>query len=86
MARLASVAPGEEKFRNEVKQKLREVSRLTCLLNWGVDRCPFQRLTQWFSNRASANGETRRDTLEWLPLLQRLHQLRNPRPRKRNTV
>ena len=33
MTRLASVAPGEEKFKKEVEQKLQEVSRLTGLLN-----------------------------------------------------
>ena len=33
MTRLASVAPGEEKAKQEVEQRLREVCRLTCLLN-----------------------------------------------------
>ena len=52
----------------------------------GVDRYPFQCLLQWFSNHASANNGTRRDSLAWLPLLRRLHQLRHPRPRKRSAV
>lgn len=47
----------------------------------------FQRLTQWFINRAAAaRSGSRRDTLAWVPLLQRLHQIRNPRPRRRTTV
>ena len=70
----------------EVEQKLREVGRLTCLLDRGVDRYSFQCLSQWFLNHASANNGVQRDTLAWLPLLQRLHRLRNPRPRKRNAV
>jgi hypothetical protein len=51
------------------------------------DRVDFQRLTQWFSNRASAtNAGSRRDSQGWFPLLQRLHQLRNTRPRRRTPV
>ena len=50
-----------------------------------VDQAAFQRLATWFSNRASAlNGQ--RDTLAWFPLIQRLHQIRNPRPRRRTMV
>lgn len=52
-----------------------------------ADRPAFQRLTTWFSNSASAanNGGIRRLD-SWLPLLRRLHQIRNPRPRRRTTV
>ena len=37
MARLASVAPGEEKIKEEVEQKLWGVGRLTFLLDRGVN-------------------------------------------------
>ena len=50
------------------------------------DRPAFQRLTQWFTNHASTASVTRRDTLTWLPLLQRLHQIRNHRPRCHTTI
>ena len=52
-----------------------------------IDRLAFQRLTQWFINKAAAaNSESRHDTLAWLPLLRRLHQIRNPQPRRRTTL
>lgn len=36
---------------------------------------------------ASTDSTPRREnTLNWLPLLQRLHELRNPRPRKRTAI
>jgi hypothetical protein len=44
--------------------------------------CEFQRLVHWFANR----GGARQDVLTWFPLLQQLHQSRNPRPRQRTTV
>jgi hypothetical protein len=50
-----------------------------------TDRSAFQRLTQWFANHA-ASGKGRHDILPWFPLLQQLHQIRNPRPRQRTTV
>lgn len=47
----------------------------------------FQRLNKWFVNRAAAaNSGTRRNSLGWLPLLQKLHQIKNPRPRRRTAV
>ena len=50
------------------------------------DRIAFQRLTQWFANRATVTNLPRHNILAWLPLLQQLHQIRNPRPRRRTTV
>ena len=51
------------------------------------DRLPaFQRLRTWFTNHASATSVTRRELLTWQPLLQRLHQIRNPRPRCRSAA
>ena len=52
-----------------------------------ADQVTFQRLNQWFVNRASAaKGGNRRDALAWIPLLQRLHQIRTPRPRQRTVI
>ena len=50
------------------------------------DQIAFQRLKQWFANRASGGYTSRRDIDPWVPLLQRLHQIRNPRPRRRSAV
>jgi hypothetical protein len=48
----------------------------------------FQRLKNWFVNHthASAATMTTQKVLTWQPLLQRLHQIRNPRPRRRKAV
>ena len=52
-----------------------------------IEFCHFQRLKQWFSNRAAAaNSGPQRDDLAWTPLLQQLHQSRNTRPRQRTAV
>lgn len=51
-----------------------------------ADRLAFQRLTHWFVNHASASSTTRHETSAWLPLLERLHKIRNPRPRCRTAV
>ena len=49
-----------------------------------VDRVTFQRLTAWFNNNRPASE--RGIGHEWLPLLQQLHQIRNPRPRRRTAA
>jgi hypothetical protein len=51
-----------------------------------IDRVSLQRLVKWFANHRSAKSDLDPSTLPWLPLLQRLHQIRNPRPHKRSTV
>jgi hypothetical protein len=51
------------------------------------DRTEFQRLTQWFANRATQGNSGSGDgILDWLPVLQKLHKSRNPQPRQRTTV
>ena len=83
MERLALVAPGEEALKKEVEQKLTGVCWiLASSVRVDADRPAFQRLTRWFSNHASDEP----GGLGWLPLLQRLHQLRNPCPRQRSAV
>jgi hypothetical protein len=52
----------------------------------GVDRLAFQRLSRWFSNRAASLSKLKHAPISWFPLLQRLHQLRNPAPRRRSVV
>jgi hypothetical protein len=37
-------------------------------------------------NHSSAKSDARVGTLPWFPLLQRLHQIRNPRPRRRTAI
>ena len=59
--------------------------RVFSCLRIGADRFTFQRLAQWFANHA-ASGKGCHDVLHWLPILQQLHQTRNPRPRRRTTV
>jgi len=90
MTRLGAIGPGEAPLKQEVESKLKVVRRtfIRSLIDSGIDRFAFQRLSQWFSNRASAtaNSGLQRDTLAWLPLLQQLHQLRNPRPRRRTAT
>lgn len=85
MAKLAEVSPGEEGQKKQVEQQLTEVSSgLRAFMDsYLSDRLSFQRLTTWFINRASAK---RRDPPTWVPLLQRLHQIRNPRPRCRTVI
>ena len=46
----------------------------------------FQRLKNWFINRASAKMAATRNDSPWQQLLQRLHQIRNPRPRRCKAV
>ena len=88
MARLAEAGPSEVAQKKEVEKCLQEVRQ--CL--WpGVrgpsDRPPaFQRLKRWFINRASASNGSFGNALSWQPLLQRLHQIRNTRPRRRSPV
>ena len=50
-----------------------------------ADRAAFQCLATWFSNHTSVLN-SQRDTLAWFPLIQRLHQIRNPHPRRQTTV
>ena len=70
MANLAAVAPGEESQKKEVEKRLTEVRQSFLATRGSRDRLAFQRLTQWFVNRASGASESRRDFLTWLPLLQ----------------
>ena len=46
----------------------------------------YQRLSEWFTNHGTAKAASRQAAIDWLPLLQRVHQLQNPRPRQRTTV
>ena len=86
MTRLASIAPGDQAKKAGVEKKLTNVWLTICRSVLKLIS-PFQRLNQWFINRASAaNSGNRHDISAWLPLIQRLHQLRNPRPRSRTVV
>ena len=86
MTRLGSVAPGEQTKKGEVESLIHDVS-LSFFWAFAVDidRVAFQRLSRWFVNHATKKTAPG-GSLGWLPLLQRLHQVRNPRPRQRTTV
>jgi len=89
MTSLASVTPGDSILKVGVEKKIVHVRRTSfCSLKLVLDIddwVAFQRLTQWFPNRVTAENGWR-DVLAWLPLLQQLHQTRNPRPRQRSTT
>lgn len=73
--------PKRRRLRNHFKRYAQEFFGVRGL----IDRLSaFQRLRNWFINHASAKKPSRRDPLAWQPLLQRLHQIRNPRPRCRS--
>ena len=85
MARLASVKPGDEPAKALVEQNLTKVSSAPRLSGPILIELRRQRLKQWFTNRAAAT-DSRREALAWSPLLQRIHQVRNTRPRQRTAV
>lgn len=86
MAQLASVEPGEEPRKQEVEKALTAVCWILLIVVHKTDQVTFQRLTRWFSNHATATTGGRHDTIIWFPLVQQLHQLRNPRPRCRTVA
>ena len=83
MARLASVAPGDDERKRGVEESLTTVCWTASPLRIKSDRVAFQRLKGWFTNHA-ASTNARHDTNTWFDLIQQFHQLRNPRPRCRS--
>jgi hypothetical protein len=87
MARLASVAPGDADLKAQVEKRLNDVrwANLFSIAHQLIELyIRSQRLTGWFANHG--NPGSRRGHATWLPLLQRLHQIRNPRPRRRTAA
>lgn len=82
LARLGEVTPDEEGLKKEVEAALADVGENLQPSLVTIDQSAFQRLSHWFANHATA----KRDTLPWFTLLQRLHQIRNPHPRRRSAV